>query len=241
MKALGFEVAPPTFDRALAAFLIDKGWLGRSVLRAFREVVGPGDRVVDVGANQGLFTLFFSELVGPDGRVLALEPDPILFDALQLNCERNGVRNVDCRRVAASNRAGSAWLRRSRVNRGDNRIEERPREKSVRVEICTMDKLVGDAPLEFVKIDVQGHEAEVLQGLGVVLDRNPRLKVFLELWPHALAARGHGILDTLHPLLVRGYRLLEARRDGLVNVTTSELAGRRWGRFGDTNILAVRD
>jgi hypothetical protein len=111
----------------------------------------------------------------------------------------------------------------------------------VKVEVRTIDELAGEARLDFVKIDVQGHETEVLQGLGAVLDRNPGLKVFFELWPHALARRGFRILDTVQPLHVRGYRLLEMGCDGLASVTASELEGRRWRRFSDTNILAVRD
>src|SRR5436309_2166812 len=75
MMVWGFRVHPPTLDRAAAAWLLNAGLMGAAEKRLFERSVERGHRVLDVGANQGLFTLLFSRLVGDEGHVFALEPD----------------------------------------------------------------------------------------------------------------------------------------------------------------------
>lgn len=84
--------------------------------------VGPNDVVVDVGANIGYYTLLLAKQVGHAGRVFAFEPDPVNFDLLQRNVERNGYRNIVLERLAVSDVTGSVTLFTNEENRGDHRI-----------------------------------------------------------------------------------------------------------------------
>jgi precorrin-6B methylase 2 len=73
---------------------------------AFHTLVQPGDRVVDVGAHVGYFTLLAARLCGPNGRVFAFEPHPDNFRLLERNIRENGAENVTAVRKAVADRAG---------------------------------------------------------------------------------------------------------------------------------------
>ena len=72
----------------------------------------PGDRCVDVGANVGVHTVRLARLVGPDGEVIAIEPDPDVVRRTQRNVALNGLANVRVISAAASDRAGEMRLYR---------------------------------------------------------------------------------------------------------------------------------
>ena len=60
------------------------------------------DIVIDVGANTGYYSLRLSSLVGENGKVIAIEPDPQTFNSLTKNCELNNISNVDTHNIAIS-------------------------------------------------------------------------------------------------------------------------------------------
>ena len=80
------------------------------VTAVVRQLLGPGDVFVDVGANIGYFTLLGARLVGSRGRVHALEPSARAYPELVANIERNGLTNVVPERVAAGATSGEATL-----------------------------------------------------------------------------------------------------------------------------------
>jgi FkbM family methyltransferase len=84
--------------------LIRRDYLGNGI------VLRPGDTVVDIGANIGSFTVLAASIVGPKGRVVALEPIEDTFSRLLENVELNGYRNVECQRVAVGAKAGNLSL-----------------------------------------------------------------------------------------------------------------------------------
>jgi FkbM family methyltransferase len=71
-----------------------------------RDVLKPGMTFVDVGANWGYFTLLAAHLVGPEGRVLSLEPDPRLFQTLSSNLAMNRLDQVRALQLAAADAPG---------------------------------------------------------------------------------------------------------------------------------------
>lgn len=82
----------------------------RAHQRAFQRFLRPGMVAIDVGANWGLHTLLLSRLVGPTGRVLALEPYPPAFAELQWHIRANRCENTTPVPVAAGDRDGEAWF-----------------------------------------------------------------------------------------------------------------------------------
>src|SRR5580698_569946 len=89
MKVWGYRVTPPSLDRLTCLVLHRLGLMGKGEKAAFGRWIRPGMTVVDVGANQGLYALLFSGLVGPSGSVVAFELEPDMFASLKLNCQAN--------------------------------------------------------------------------------------------------------------------------------------------------------
>ena len=135
------------------------------------ELVGPGDLVVDAGANRGVFTVRLSELVGPAGRVLAFEPNPECVRRLEQIAGAAG--NVVVHASALSDVPGVAVLhvpvrsgtppRRARAPGARSRRATRSRSPS-RPSRSTRFSTPRTGRVRFVKCDVEGHELAVLRG-----------------------------------------------------------------------------
>jgi FkbM family methyltransferase len=161
-----------------------------------------GATAVDVGANVGYNTVYAAKLVGPSGRVVAVEPAPGNLQVLRENIATNGLANVEIKAVAA----GRCHETRDFFLRGEvsavNSLYPQSVYASVtdiaRVTVAPLDDLVeGDASL--VKIDVEGGELEVLTGMSRLL-RVPGIELIVEWHPQLQEAAGYAI-DALPRLL----------------------------------------
>lgn len=204
---------PAARDRFIAPSLARLGCFEPFQTEVVVNAVRPGDVAVDVGAHVGYYTLLLAALVGPAGRVLAFEPDPDNFALLQRNVALNGYANVELFHAAVSDRAGAARLYRCADNAGDHRLfptagEPRP---AVDVRVVALDDVFRDRAygVDVVKIDVQGSEGGVVDGMAGVLARSPRVTVLAEFWPAGLDRAGYGSARLLARLQDLGFRLYE--------------------------------
>jgi len=184
-----------------------------------------GETVYDVGAYQGVFTLFFARAVGEKGRVVVFEPNPRSHQRILENVDLNGFTHVRVFAMALGNARGVAKLayRRSEAEMGSLHgdlqagIAGKPDAATVDVPVDTLDGLIereGLPPPDFVKVDVEGAEADVLAGMVHTLDtRRPRL--FIEI--HGAGRTGklanaRHVVEFLH---ARGYRMrhVESEQD----------------------------
>jgi FkbM family methyltransferase len=183
------------------------------VLAVLSDLLNPGAACLDVGANLGWFTVIASRLVGPHGRVLALEPDPANLRLLRRNVTLNGCANVTVVAAAAGAGKGRAQLYRSNENLGDHRLATRSdRPDRVEVAVESIDDIVAGrnwspGPIDVVKIDTQGSECAILRGMEATFAASPRLRMILEYWPHGLHQCGSSV-EELVRLLARRHCLL---------------------------------
>lgn len=242
MNVWGAQIRPPSFDRALAAWLLNHGLMGRAERAFFEGAIRPAQFIVDVGANQGVFTMLFSKLVGPEGRVVALEPEPRLFAALDANCRLNDAGNVTRVQVAAGRTRADGVLHCSRFNSGDNRLTDSMKGDSVTVPVVPLDDVLPTETVSLVKIDVQGYELQVVEGMQAMMARSPEIRVLFEYWPEALAHAGCKGSELLDSFLDRGFSLCELSKVGLRKLAGADLmavksmSGRRF-----INLLAIRE
>lgn len=140
----------------------------RAHQRAFQRILRLGMVAVDVGANWGLHTLLLSRLVGPLGRVIALEPYPPAFAELEWHIGANRCENVIPILAAASDRDGrSPFLPGESASTGKLAQERELVGESLWVETIRLDSLVSRLALkrlDLIKIDVEGLEGQVLCG-----------------------------------------------------------------------------
>jgi FkbM family methyltransferase len=199
-------------DRVMTPLIRMRGVHEANETHWFVRNVGPGDTVVDVGANVGYYTLLGSRLVGEEGRVYAFEPDPESFALLERNLRLNGCDNVVAEQKAVSNEPGHIQLYLAEQNRGDHRIfpasdEERT---SVEVEAVTLDDYFADlGEVDFVKIDTQGAEAVILAGMKQLIGRSERLRMAVEFSPWHLREFGADPARLLADLEALGFRMYE--------------------------------
>ncbi len=146
-------------------------WLGDVLRRWLR----PGDTFIDVGAHIGYFSLCAAKLVGPQGVVLAIEPDPENFARLQANVTRNDlVHIVRPLRAAVGSAGGEVLFHRaspssSRVGGHVVRQVEGGGE-CMRVPLLRLDDWDSGIKPRTIKVDVEGAEVEVLQGASRIID-----------------------------------------------------------------------
>jgi len=148
--------------------------------KIIKELVRPGDFVLDVGANIGMFTKHLSLLVGDRGRVLSIEPMPWTFDVLRSNVGKLQLNNVDLTECAISDANGSVTMQVPRSgSMGENfyraSIVRNAADQSLRqanMESRTLDSLLSErmAEVSFIKCDVEGHELSCIKGAAGVIE-----------------------------------------------------------------------
>jgi FkbM family methyltransferase len=163
------------FDADAISQDVAKGVAWEPHLVAFmRAFITRGMNCVDVGANFGVHTLEMARLT--DGTVFAFEPQPEHFQRLMRNVELNGMTNVMTFNSALgdSTKMVNAPLFHpteltGRHNLGDVSIDRPTHLPTVRVCCVTLDSVLVDTPIDFVKIDVQGYELFALDGMTQVI------------------------------------------------------------------------
>jgi FkbM family methyltransferase len=151
-------------------------------LAVVRELVQRGTTAVDLGANIGVYTKVLSDLVGPGGTVISVEPVPQTFDVLSRNMRSIGMSNVSCVNVAISDSTGEVVMELPNYDTGGMNFYQATvvatggatvadSRRRVRVPALTLDTLVaGKGIVGFVKCDVEGHELACLSGATMVLN-----------------------------------------------------------------------
>lgn len=140
-------------------------------------LVARGDWVLDIGANVGHYTHLLSQLVGPEGRVIALEPVPETFALLAANILHAAHGNVTLLNVAASDATALVRMQLPRFSTGLTnyyraRVVQGCSDSDLRVLTLALDSLPLMSPVRFIKIDAEGHEAAVLRGMRALLTRD---------------------------------------------------------------------
>jgi FkbM family methyltransferase len=171
------------------AYYTQQKWRGERALAVLDRCVRRGDTVVDVGAHRGLFTYRLSKLVGAAGHVHAFEPNPFNLDILRSMWASDPT--ISLYACALSDRSGVAeftipTLNGARVDAMGSLSTQATRLAKTRaridVQMARFDEVVPrERPIKFMKVDVEGHEQEVLRGSESVLSsHHPTLLVEIE-------------------------------------------------------------
>jgi FkbM family methyltransferase len=165
-----------------------------------------GGVFVDVGANAGTYALPLAHHVGPNGRVVAVEPHPVMVARLAFNQAASGSGNVALIPAAAGDADGELMIETDHENYGASHVYPgaSARSDAIRVPALRLLRILQDADIgqvDSLKIDVEGYEDRVL--VGFFRDAPPAI------WPRAIAiehlSRDDWADDCLADMLARGY------------------------------------
>ena len=158
-------------------------------LTVAKRLVRSGDYAVDVGANVGCYTKVLSEVVGPQGVIVSLEPVPETFRILDYCVKKLRLTNVQTHNCAASDNNGTMSMAVPRyeaggynyyqarlVVKGESRSanqKDAMRQEYSNIPVRTLDEVLKDMirPVTFIKCDVEGHELAVLLGSCKIIER----------------------------------------------------------------------
>ena len=150
-----------------------------------KKTVKQGDVCIDIGANIGALTLLMAFQTGPEGRVIAVEPHPLMLQRLQNNIRLNRLRHVNIIPAAVSDTEGRKTLYSKpgdHFHQGASSLQQSEK-LTDRMEIQTitgavLEKKVGNEKCKFVKIDVEGHDYIVLKEIRNIVKESKPVIVF---------------------------------------------------------------
>ncbi|WP_225844891.1 FkbM family methyltransferase [Streptomyces sp. HPF1205] len=176
-----------------------------------------GDTFVDVGANIGYFSVLASKLVGPQGRVVAIEASEAFNARIQQNARLNDCRNIRVVHTAVSDKRQTlTFILASSANMGANSIVpwDGPVESSFEIQAYPLPEVLEPdeiARARVIKVDVEGAEGGVVRGMAPLLDQlRPDAEITVEVTPDRMEQLGDSVdelLDTMRSAGFHVYRL----------------------------------
>ncbi len=189
----------------------------------FRSQLRQGMRVLDVGANMGIYTILAASVVGRGGSVIAVEPDPVAISFLKSNVLENGyIDTVTIVERAASNVVGVGHLYSTsgsgRSSLAANRSTRTEHATELEVKTMSIDDLLCGNRVDLTKIDVEGAEISVLEGMSrTIEDAQDHFVMLVEFAPLALRAFGHEPGELIDKLWINNLHIgLIDERQGVV-------------------------
>jgi FkbM family methyltransferase len=190
-----------------------------------------GRTVYDIGGHEGVFSLFFARAVGPEGRVVVFEPNPRSAARLVENVALNGFANVELHTIALGSRATTATLvvnphssGRSRLDPND--VGQSGEEERFEVEVDSLDHWIevkGLPQADFVKIDTEGFEHDVLSGARATLER-VRPQLFIEIHGSGLEQKRANARAVVALLSDIGYEITHVESRQVITPANSQAA-----------------
>jgi FkbM family methyltransferase len=227
-----YKMYVDTRDKAISVHLLTEGGWEPDITRLLFTLVEPGMRVVDVGANMGYFSLLLADRVGSSGLLWAFEPEPRNFQLLEWNLNVNGFTpRSRALRIAALDRRAQVRLWKDPLNFGGHSVVAGAN-SNIAGEILTVDAAplddCIDAPIDVMKIDAEGSEPLIWDGMRRIIERSPRLRVLAEFDPVQIRGKGRDPLAFLARIREQGFEIKRIRFNAtLASCTDDELANGR--------------
>jgi len=188
----GVKVYYNSMDRMVAACLWKFGYLEGYELSLFHSCLKPGQMMLDIGANMGVYSLTASSVIGDLGKIIAFEPDEDNFKIFSKSVLKNNFKNIELVPFAVSDKEETIFFETHSLNSGNHQIRKEKTlkdQKSIEA-ICLDNFLPANQKIDIIKIDIQGAEYFAFKGMKQLIADNPHVIVFSEYWSKGLRNMG---------------------------------------------------
>jgi FkbM family methyltransferase len=180
--------------------IISHGVYEKAVGWAIKQYLAAGEVFVDVGANIGYFTLLGCKIVGPKGKVYALEPNPVIYEMMDTSVFVNSFGKRCLRRnIGVFNKDDTLDLTWDDAKHGGGRIVTHDQtnidNNITKVKLKKLDDILSknNKPVSVIKIDTEGCEPYVLEGATQTLKNNPKCTIIAEWSPRFVNGRSYNV------------------------------------------------
>ena len=193
------------------AILTDKSY-EKDVIESLEGILKKEDTFIDLGANEGFFSILASRLVGTEGKIISIEPQSRLQAVLFRNILENTAYNINVFQRAVSDSEGIATISLAPdTNTGSSGMfrvtkYKNPTEDVLQITLSRFIGLLNIDRIKLIKIDIESFEYEAILGSKDIFEQNIIENIALELHPHILEARGKSGSEILEFLHAAGYR-----------------------------------
>lgn len=227
------------FKDSVLCRLIYEGSFEQDEIAFVKEHLKNGDIFLDIGSNIGLFSLIASNLVGPSGKIIALEPSPYTFKRLELNLSLATINNIELKNIGLSDSIGKLKLNisGSGYDAWDSFASEHESKSTntVEVQVSTLDDQlvnIDKNKISLVKIDVEGWEKYVLLG-GESFFKKYSPTLLVEFTEKNTKAAGYEVTQIYDLLVEWGYEWYTYKNGKLI-------PSRRKLSYPDENLIALK-
>lgn len=169
-------------DMYIGQSLIRYGEYCEAEIIVLKQLLQPGDYVAEIGANLGAHGVRLAKHIGPNGRLFAVEPQPVIFQAMAATMSLNSLSNVECWPYALSSEPGTLSMPTfdyaKNQNFGGISMLDLP-EGTLSVPVHRFDDVYSYDQLNLMKIDVEGMELDVLKGAANSIEKH-RPRIYIE-------------------------------------------------------------
>jgi FkbM family methyltransferase len=230
------ELWLPAEDRVILPYMRSAGNWEPSEAAILRTLLGPRSRFLDVGANVGYFSALAARC-SPEGTIDAVEPEPRSVSLLRFNLWALAP-HARIWPVGLGMRRGVVGLRVETGNPGNTSLDDGAGANRLAA-MARGDELFAGQRFDVIKVDVQGYECEVIQGLEDTLRYSRNVAVLVEFFPECMKERGLAPTEALRLYRSMGFDRVVDVAGKLLRLDDEEILGlcHRSGKDGFVNLL----
>lgn len=196
-------------DQGISTELLVRRIHEPAATKILKEELSEGMHVVDIGANIGYYALIEAQIVSNIGKVYAIEPELSNFELLKKNVQVNCFDNiVETFQLAIADKDGPSKLYISDASNLHSlfNLENTSEDRYIIIKTSTLDNFLRDKTrIDLIRMDIEGFEYKVIDGMIETLEKEKSLKLFIEFHPHLLKAQGWSVKPLLRKLAAFGF------------------------------------
>jgi FkbM family methyltransferase len=195
------------YDFGLSKQLFINGIREPECTRIMKQILKKDMIIAEIGANIGYYALMEASIIGENGKIYAIEPFPPNFELLKKNIELNSYEKIiELYNIAISNKPGITKLYIKDKHNLCNMLDSECKD-FIEVETKTLDDFIENKKLpDLIRMDVEGYEYYILEGMKKTLEKCDSCKMFIEVHPYQMYENGLDYKKPIRMLFDHGFK-----------------------------------